>query len=221
MTVPGVLFDMDGTLIDTEPVWLEGQIDICRRFGVEWTDEDAQYTHGRSNYVSAVYMAERGVKLPPEEIIRVVGSHVAAAVAQQVPWLPGGRELLERVRAAGTKTALVTASEGFVAAPFLSQAGHLFDAVVVGEDVTDPKPAPEPYARGAKLLGLEPWQCVALEDSPSGISSAMTAGAATIGVERHLTIPSRPGLTLIGYLSDVTDEVLQQVLAANAARLGK
>ena len=114
-----------------------------------------------------------------------------------IPWRPGARELLSELREAGIPTALVTMSIGRMAHHVADRLGFLgFDAVVSGDDVAKSKPHPESYLRGAELLGVEIAHCLAIEDSPAGISSAAAAGAVVIGVPFMVELDGAPADTL-------------------------
>ena len=125
--------------------------------------------------------------------------------ATELVWRPGARELLHDVRAAGVPTALVTSTSRRAVEVALDTLGrHNFDAVVCGDEVAFTKPHPDPYLRAAKLLGVEPSGCVAIEDSPAGVASALAAGARVIGVPNAVSLSPMTGLTLLTTLSGLT-----------------
>ncbi len=175
---------MDGTLVNTEPYWISAETELIVDFGGTWTHEEALQLVGSGLWASAEIIQAKGVTLSAEEII----DHLTDRVLEQlvefgIPWRPGARELLVELREAGIPTALVTMSIGRMAHHIADRLGFVgFDAVVSGEDVVNSKPHPEPYLRGAELLGLDIAQCVAIEDSEPGIASAAAAGAIVIGV---------------------------------------
>ncbi|WP_426595505.1 HAD family hydrolase [Cellulomonas sp. McL0617] len=197
-----VLWDMDGTLIDTEPFWIAAEIELVEAHGGVWTHEDGLAMVGNPMLVSAKALAARGVDLPHDEIVDFLNGRVAAGVAAGIPWQPGARELLEAVHAARIPMALVTSSFAVLADPFAAAVG-LFDAVVSGDEVSHPKPAPEPYLLAAQRLGVDVTTCIAVEDSRSGIASAVASGARTIAVEVHQAVAPRPGLSRVASLADV------------------
>ena len=209
-----VLWDMDGTLVDTEPVWMAAEIELARSWDAVWTPEDAATMIGSSMGVCSAALRARGVALPDDEIREHLTSRVVAAVAAEVPWQPGARDLLEALREAGVPQALVTSSYRVLGEPFARVAG-CFGAVVCGDDVSRPKPDPEPYLTAARLLGVDVAACVALEDSRSGVAAALAAGARTIAVEVVQPVAPRPGLSRVASLVDVSLELIARVAAGD------
>lgn len=179
-----VLWDMDGTLIDTEPYWLAAEMTLVHAWGAEWTHEDGLTLVGSGLWHSARVFQGRGVKLSEQQIIDELTDRVLAQLVELgPPWRPGARELLAEIREAGIPTALVTMSISRMAHYVADQLGFdAFDHVVSGDDVEHAKPHPAPYLLGADLLGVAIDQCVAIEDSEPGIASAVAAGAVVIGV---------------------------------------
>jgi HAD superfamily hydrolase (TIGR01509 family) len=198
-----VLWDMDGTLIDTEPLWIAAETELVEAHGGVWTHEDGMAMVGNPMIVSAQALVARGVDLPHDEIVDFLNQRVAAGVAAGIPWQPGAEELLQAVHAAGVPMALVTSSFAVLAEPFAAAVG-LFDVVVSGDEVSRPKPDPEPYLLAAERLGVDVAATIAVEDSRAGIASAYASGARTLAVEVHLSVPPRPGLSRVASLADVS-----------------
>jgi HAD superfamily hydrolase (TIGR01509 family) len=208
-----VLWDMDGTLVDTEPYWLQAEAALVGEFGRAWTEADQQRMIGMPLLGAAdVFIADYGVTLPREEIVARLLGHVVSRVREHVPWQPGARELLERLRAAGVPCALVTMSYRALTDAVLEGAPGAFDVVVPGDEVTHGKPHPEPYLVAAARLGVDPAACVAIEDSPPGIGSAMASGARTIGVQHIVAVEPRPGLSRVRSLEQVDLATLARVV---------
>ncbi|GAA4624305.1 HAD family hydrolase [Cellulomonas oligotrophica] len=198
-----VLWDMDGTLIDSEPHWMVAETELVEAHGGVWTRDDAVSMIGSSMDVAAARLRERGVDLSTAQIADALNTAVAAAIAAGVPWQPGARELVEAVAAAGVPQALVTSSYRVLAEPFARAVG-LFDVVVAGDDVTRPKPDPEPYLTAAALLGVDPRACVALEDSVSGLASAVASGAHVVAVQLIAPVDPPAGVSRTTTLRGVT-----------------
>ena len=188
-----VLWDMDGTLVDTEPYWLDAERAIVEAHGGVWTDEDSRAVVGSAMPDSARYIREKGgVHLPPEQIVDQLLDSVVSRVGHETPWRPGARELLTDLRARHVPCALVTMSYERLVAPVLAQLPKgTFDVVVTGDAVERGKPHPEPYLHAARLLGVDPARCLAIEDSNTGARSAEAAGCLVLVVENH--VPVEPG----------------------------
>jgi HAD superfamily hydrolase (TIGR01509 family) len=185
-----VLWDMDGTLVDTEPYWIEVERELVEAHGGTWTSEDAMQLVGNDLIESGRYIREHGgVDLPPEEIVEILLDGVVGYIQRDVPWRPGARELLAALREDGVPCALVTMSyERFVRPVLAALPKGSFDVVVTGDAVTHGKPHPEPYLHAARLLGVEPSACVAIEDSNTGARSAEAAGCLVLVVENHVPV---------------------------------
>ncbi|AEE45916.1 HAD-superfamily hydrolase, subfamily IA, variant 3 [Cellulomonas fimi ATCC 484] len=212
------LWDMDGTLIDTEPYWIAAEIELVESFGGVWTHEDGYAMVGNPMSVAVTALRGRGVDLPDEEIADFLNGRVRAAVAAGVPWQPGAQEILRALHDAGVPMALVTSSFRVLAQPFAEVVG-LFDVVVSGDDVARPKPDPEPYLTAARLLGVPVERCVALEDSRSGVASAVASGARVVAVEVMQELEDREGLSRVRSLADLSLADLARIAAGDVLDL--
>ena len=165
-----ILFDHDGTLVDTEPVWAAAKVALAAEFGGTWTEQDTLDCLGLSMQFTLDRLRERGVNLPDEEINNLLVAKVHETLAQQpVEFLPGIERFLSEVREAQIPAAVVTNATTSVARRTANAAPEGTFSVVIGNDeTTHPKPDPQPYLLAAERLGVDPTQCVALEDSPSG-----------------------------------------------------
>lgn len=179
-----VLWDMDGTLVDTEPYWMEAETALVTSYGGTWSHEEAMELVGKGLLDSAGILQAAGVDMEAEAIVQHLTDEVAEKLRTQgVPFRPGARELLADLRAAGIPTALVTMSLRRMAERVVELIDFdAFDLIVAGDEVTHAKPHPAPYLRAAELLEIDIADAVALEDSVTGLSSAVASGARTIGV---------------------------------------
>ena len=190
-----ILFDHDGTLVDTEPVWAAAKVALAAEFGGTWTEQDTLDCLGLSMQFTLDRLRERGVNLPDEEINNLLVAKVHEALAQQpVEFLPGIERFLAEVREAQIPAAVVTNAATSVARRTANAAPEGTFSVVIGNDeTTHPKPDPQPYLLAAERLGVDPTQCVAIEDSPSGVRSATAAGMRVIVVPGELEVPAEQG----------------------------
>ncbi|WP_255491848.1 MULTISPECIES: HAD family phosphatase [unclassified Actinotalea] len=200
-----VLWDMDGTLVDTEPAWLAAEIALVEESGGTWTEADSLQMIGLPLMSAAAVLQRHGVDLGAEAIVARLLGAVVESVGRELPWQPGARELLVGLAEAGVPCALVTMSYRALADAVLAQGpAGVFSVVVTGDEVTRGKPHPEPYLRAAELLGVDITACVAVEDSPPGIASALASGARTLGVQHIAPVEARPGLSRTDSLARFT-----------------
>ena len=189
-----VLWDMDGTLVDTEPYWIATESAMAEKYDAVWSEADALHLVGSDLVDSGRYIKKvMGLDLSPEEIVEELLDGVVAKVEQAIPWRPGAVELLTSLAEDGVRCGLVTMSYQRFVAPILA---HLppetFRVVVTGDQVENGKPHPEPYLTAAAALGVRPEECVAIEDSNTGAKSAEAAGCLVLVVENHVPVLEGP-----------------------------
>jgi HAD superfamily hydrolase (TIGR01509 family) len=185
-----VLWDMDGTLVDTEPYWMLAEHRLAERHGGTWTHEDSLAVVGFDLIDAGLYMREHmGIDLAPAEIVDRLLDDVIEQIRQHVPWRPGALELLDDLRRAGVPCGLVTMSYRSFVDPILAGLpDDAFDVVVTGDAVERGKPYPDPYLKAAWLLGVDPGSCLAIEDSNTGARSAEAAGCTVLCVPNHVPV---------------------------------
>jgi HAD superfamily hydrolase (TIGR01509 family) len=210
-----VLFDMDGLLVDTEPLWFETEAEVMARLGAPWTKADQERLLGGSMEHTVGYLLAKATRpAPPAEVARwMTDGMLSRAAAGRVISRPGARELLTEIAAAGIPHALVTGSQREFTDAVLAGTGLTFAVTVTGDDVSRPKPDPEPYLLAAKLLETAPENCVALEDSPNGVTSATEAGCRVIAVPSLIPIPKAPGRLVVPSLSNISLATLRALLS--------
>lgn len=181
---------MDGTLVDTEPYWMATETALVESFGGTWSHEQALQLVGNGLLQSAEHLRAAGVDMEPEAIVAKLTDDVRTALATQgVPFRPGAKELLRDLHAAGIRTALVTMSLRRMALSVVDLIEFdAFEYVVAGDDVETPKPHPDPYLKGAELLGIDIADAVVIEDSGTGLRSGVASGAVTLGVPHMIPL---------------------------------
>src|SRR3954451_22049126 len=185
-----VLFDMDGLLVDSEPVWSVAEAELAAHHGGRW-DDDLKTAIIGTSITSAVPVMLRYFGLTPtqadvDEAANWMLQRMVTLFATELPLRPGALELVDAVRAAGVPTALVSSSYRVLVDAALRVIGsERFDFTLAGDEVARTKPHPEPYLTAAAALGVAPQDCVVFEDAPSGIAAAEAAGCLAIGVPGH------------------------------------
>jgi HAD superfamily hydrolase (TIGR01509 family) len=208
-----VLWDLDGTLVDSEEYWLSSEQNLAAEFNSQWQPEDGLDLIGMSLYDSSKIMkAKMGLNLEPDEIIERLTDDVVAQLSKSIPWRPGARELLLELRKKGIKTALVTMSMKRMAEEVANAIDFdAFDVIVAGDMVVNGKPHPEPYLMAAQLLGVAAEDCVALEDSLTGLTSAEAAKTKAVGINNIVPIPPAEGRIIWSTLEGVTLKDLRKL----------
>lgn len=209
---------MDGTIVDTEPYWIEAEHSLVRAHGGTWSHEQAMQLVGQSLVHSAGILQRAGVRLEAREIIDTLTAQVISRIRENVPWRPGARELLDELFDAGVRCALVTMSEAPLAREIVGSLPRpYFEYVVTGDTVTKGKPHPEAYLKAVGLLKQQDPQltvdhCVALEDSGPGVAAAMASGAVTVGIPHLVPLPDDSRRTTWESLADRTVADLEELV---------
>jgi len=210
---------MDGTIVDTEPYWIEAEHALVAAHGGHWSHEKAMQLVGQSLVFSAGILQEAGVALERREIIDILTEHVISQVRASVPWRPGARELLEELHTAGIRCVLVTMSEAPLAREVVASLPRpYFDFLVTGDTVTQGKPHPEAYLTAVELLqeqdpDLGPHHCIALEDSKPGVAAAVASGVPTVAIPHIAPLPHDPRHAMWDTLEGRTVADLEELVA--------
>ena len=201
-----ILFDMDGTLIDSEPLWLKAEIEVMAEVGCHWDEQDQINCLGGPAERTERYMQERSQNIKPYGyFINRLHEVMRARITNELDLIPNALSLLKECKDAGIKTALVTASSRDLMTIVLKRfPPGTFDVVVSGNDVEKSKPDPAPYLLAAKQLSVDILKCLVLEDSLTGVQSGLSSGAKVIGIPHLVQMSEHPNLRVISSLDEIT-----------------
>ena len=210
MSATAVLFDLDGVLVDSEPVWYQVEGDLVERLGGRWGREHQARCIGGTVDATCRYIVElTGTSWTVAEVQEAVMADMVAAMSTELSLHPGALELVDAVRARGVATALVTSSYRAIVDAVLGALGtNRFDVVVTGDEVTRGKPDPEPYALACRRLGVAPGAAVVVEDALNGVRSAEAAGCPVVVVPSVAPIEPGPGRFVVERIGDIDAEWL-------------
>ncbi|MFJ8439173.1 HAD family hydrolase [Kitasatospora griseola] len=197
-----VLFDMDGTLVDTEHLWWQAAAELAAELDLTLTDADLPDVLGQAVEHTAAHLHRSSLTGRPEaDLVEHLNNAFAAKVEAEIVPRPGALALLAALQEARIPAALVSASPRRVVDLVLNALGpHWFTTTLAAEDTPRTKPAPDPYLAAAARLGLAPAACVAVEDTPTGVASARAAGCAVLAVPSTVPIPAADGITVLDSL---------------------
>lgn len=214
-----VLWDLDGTLVDTEVLWREEEAALVAERGGTWTLEDGLALVGTALPAYARALQGAGVDLPADEIIARISARIIARQEESARWQPGARELVAALWAAGVPQALVTSSYRNLTEPVVRDAGGALAVVVPGDEVERPKPDPQPYLLAAQRLGVAPGDCIVVEDSRVGVAAGLASGAHVLAVESDVELPDDPRLSRADSLRAVRLDDLARIAAGEVLEL--
>ncbi len=200
-----VLWDLDGTLLDTEHYWQAAEWRLARSYGGHWSTEHALHLVGSDLMDSARYIqTHMGIDLPAETITKELVADVLEQLSTEVTWRPGAHEQLLTLHQAGVRQGLVTMSYRPLVEPVLAQLpAGLFEVVVTGDVVSRGKPHPDPYLQAADTLGVVPTSCLVVEDSETGTRSAEAAGCTVIVVPHQVRVAPGRQRRFVSSLEDI------------------
>lgn len=210
-----VLFDMDGTLVDTEHLWLQATAEVSAELGHALTEEDLPEVLGRAvDHTAAHLHRTTRTSLTADALAERLSDAFSSKVAAGVVPRPGALALLAELGDAAVPTALVSASPRRVVDLVLGSLGdHWFTLTLAAEDTSLTKPDPAPYLAAAERLGLDPAACVAVEDTPTGVASARAAGCSVLAVPSTVPIAEAERITLLDSLEQADLALLSTLTA--------
>jgi HAD superfamily hydrolase (TIGR01509 family) len=213
MQAEAVLFDMDGLLIDSEPLWTIAEVELASRLGGTWSDELKTAIIGtRLDTAIGIILEWYDVPREADDIASAMDwllHRMVELYHEHLPLMPGALELVDGVRALGARTALVSSSYRILVDAALDTIGRdRFDVTLAGDEVVSGKPDPEPYRRACELLGVAPRRTVVLEDAMSGVLSGEAAGATVVAVPWIGSIEATPGRRVVESLASISPQWL-------------
>ncbi len=210
MRPKAVFFDMDGTLIDSEPLWFENEVKLMAQFDYAWTSEDQMKCIGgpiqkTGNYMSAKVNGQNN----PQFFIESLISMVSSDFEKRITFMPGALELLKALSENGIKLALVSASpRQMLEATSRVLGGKYLELLISSDDVIEPKPNPECYLKAAAFFGLDISQCLILEDSGTGVASGRASGAKVVAIPHLIEIVEDEQVVVVKSLKGMSVEDL-------------
>lgn len=200
-----VLWDMDGTLIDSEPIWQEEELELARINSIPWSQRDSQNCIGGPISRVDSYMRERAPgRFTEGELSNLLISRIAHRLSQGVEFAPGARHLIREMISENVKLGLVTASARVIVEAALPSIGDIFHTVISADDVPSPKPDPTGYLNAARNLHTPIEECLIIEDSPNGMRAAIASGAWILGLQHGKELPESPRARYLDSLDGVT-----------------
>jgi HAD superfamily hydrolase (TIGR01509 family) len=216
-----VFWDHDGTLVDTEPYWIEAQLELAARFEVPWREEDSLSCVGSPMPESARRMQEAGVPMENEEIIIWQCDRVIELMDEKgIPWLPGVPELFDEIVEAGIRCAIVSnAWRSVVEKTATGLPDGAVEFIIAGDEMVHAKPHPWPYRTAAERLGVPAEHAITIEDSLAGTLSAEAAGMPVLVVPSMVEVPDAPGRSKATSLADISLDTLRAIVAGEVLSL--
>lgn len=216
MNLPAaILFDLDGTLVDTDPLWNAAERDLLVTAGGKWNAETTKKLIGVNMEEGArIIRRETGLEWSVEKINRHLVQAMIHKLRGHVPWNEGMPEFLAAMRSRGVPCYIVTSSYREMAEMLvLDQPPGTFAGIVAGDEVVNTKPHPEPYLTACRLAGAAPEECLAVEDSPTGVASAVAAGVVTVAIAGRLAVPGGTGVSRIASSAELTPAFVSRLMA--------
>ena len=208
-----VFFDMDGLMVDSEPEWLQSEIDVTAPFGYTWLEEDQIACLGGPLSRVGQYMFDKcNHQESPEYFTQSLIDTQAAKMRGNTPTMPGAVELVRELQSHRVKTALVSASPRNIVDAVLDNLGHdLFPFSISSDDVVNTKPHPDGYLKAAAISQSEITNCLIFEDSLTGMKAAVASGARLIAVPHLVSIDESERVRVIKSLQQLSFTKLQQL----------
>lgn len=205
-SLSAIFFDMDGTLFGTEEIWFHSEVKLMTRFGVDWTRADhAICVGGPMSRVTAYMLDKLENVITAADLYELEMEYIEREFAQNpIPWQPGAKKLVEEALEAKIPIALVTASSRHLVNLVNAQIDlSIFNSIITGDDVLNPKPAPDAYSQAIELLKIDKENAIAIEDSNSGVRSALGAGLHVLSPPSHTITIEHNALKIVDSLMNI------------------
>jgi len=211
-SLQAVLIDMDGTLVETESAWWETEIVVMKSYGYEWTQEDQELALGGPMHRVIDYMSEK-TGVPGNEINQKLISMMQQRLTSQPPALqPGWSELIPELIENNIKLALVSASPRILVDAVIEGVGlDFFELTIAAEDPPQTKPFPDPFWMAADLLRVPRSNCLVVEDSNTGVTSATRANMPTVAVPAEIPIVTNQKVTIVNSITELNVAKLRKI----------
>lgn len=214
MTAPvAVLFDMDGLLIDSEPLWTIAEVELMAALGGEWDPSLKPLFVGRHiDSSAALFLELTGSDRSQDSVVEFLVSRVSALFRAELPLMPGAAALLAELGRRGVPIAVVSSSPRVLVDAALEDLGaDRFGVTIAGDEVSAAKPDPEAYLKAAAELGVEPGRCIVVEDSATGVAAGEAAGCVVLAVPSVAAIEGQPGRHVVASLQGLDVDWLLQL----------
>ncbi len=201
-----ILFDMDGTIIDSEPLWLQAEVEVMAELGCHWNEQDQINCLGGPMERTEKYMQDRSGNVKPYGYFgQRLNEVMKLKFVKDLELIPNALELITKSKEAGLKTALVTASgRELMNAALTRFPENSFDIAISRDDVANSKPHPDPYLMAAERLKVKIDECLVLEDSITGVRAGLDSGAQVVAISHIISIANEKNLRVISNLSEIT-----------------
>ena len=208
-----VFFDMDGLMVDSEPEWLQSEIEVTAPFGYDWLESDQVACLGGPLSKVGRYMFDKcGGQKSPEYFTQALIDTQVARMRGNTPTMPGALDLVRELQSNGVKTALVSASPRNIVDAVLDNLGHdCFPFSISSDDVAKTKPDPEGYLKAASMSGSDISHCLIFEDSLTGMAAAEASGAYLIGVPHLVKKEESERVRVINSLEQLNFQKLKEL----------
>jgi HAD superfamily hydrolase (TIGR01509 family) len=213
----GVLFDLDGVLVDSEPLWSAVEEEVTEWLGGRWGPQVKAALLGKPLGAASAELLRvtSNGRVSANEVGRRLTEGLVARFESDLVLLPGAAELLDALETERVPLGVVSSSSRELVDAALRVVGpHRFAVTVTGDDLETQKPDPGPYLEAAARLRVDPRRCVAIEDSPTGIASAEAAGCVVVAVPNVVSLDGGPNRLVVGSLREITADWLRVLVAA-------